>query len=498
MSSTTPAAPAEGASGLGGSASKLTLVDAVAQSVGFMGPVFGIAFLVPLVMGIISATGNGAGTAAPLSILLAGIGVLAVAWIVAEYAKRIQAAGALYDYVTDGLGSKIGAAAGFLYYLGILSLGGALLVLASGTIHDTLAAEYEFTAISDLVWAIILLALVGAVLYWGVALSTRTQLVLAMLSIVTVLIFSVYVIIKVAGDNNLAKAFSPGEAPGGLSGILFGVVYGVLLFTGFETAANLGEETEHPARDIPRAVLFSVLAVGAFFVIGAYAQVAGFGFSLDTFAQNAGAPLFGLAAPSDAGGYGSVTVGRLLEVVVILDMLAVLIGISTAGSRGIFAMARDGRFPKAMTNISGRGTPLVASLAVLALYVVFVVVTHATTWFALEGFPQYFSIFNMGSSFGALALATIYFLLCLGAIRGLADHPSQAKVWTAVIVGSVAMAAAIFGAVYKVPTPTIYVAYAAAVVFAIGLVMAYAVKGTQPAVTTFDELPPSEQGPVKL
>ena len=53
---------------LGGDGRKLTLVDVVAQSVGFMGPVFSIAFLVPLVMGIISATGNGAGIAAPLSI----------------------------------------------------------------------------------------------------------------------------------------------------------------------------------------------------------------------------------------------------------------------------------------------------------------------------------------------------------------------------------------------------------------------------------------------
>ena len=30
----------------------------------------------------------------------------------------------------------------------------------------------------------------------------------------------------------------------------------------FETAANLGEETEHPARDIPRAVLLSLLIQG--------------------------------------------------------------------------------------------------------------------------------------------------------------------------------------------------------------------------------------------
>ena len=154
---------------LGGSGRKLTLVDVVAQSVGFMGPVFSIAFLVPLVMGIISATGKGAGIAAPLSIAIAGIGVLAVAWIVGEYAKRIQAAGALYDYVTDGLGAKLGAAAGFLYYLGVMALGGvawlaklavAGLLLAA---FETSIAKMRVFRVGEFLGGALLLSLLGAI-----------------------------------------------------------------------------------------------------------------------------------------------------------------------------------------------------------------------------------------------------------------------------------------------------------------------------------------------
>src|SRR5690348_7950449 len=85
-----------------GSARKLTLLDTVAQSIGFMGPVFSIAFLVPLLVGL-NASGNGAGTAVPLAVLVSAVGVFALGWIVAQYAKRIHAAGSLYDYVTDGL-----------------------------------------------------------------------------------------------------------------------------------------------------------------------------------------------------------------------------------------------------------------------------------------------------------------------------------------------------------------------------------------------------------
>ena len=113
---------------LGTTHTRLKLVDAVAQSVGFMGPVFSIAFLVPLVMGITSATGNGAGVAAPLAVLIAAIGVLAFGWIIAEYARRIHAAGSLYDYVTDGLGNRLGGASGFLYYSRIIALGAAILI----------------------------------------------------------------------------------------------------------------------------------------------------------------------------------------------------------------------------------------------------------------------------------------------------------------------------------------------------------------------------------
>jgi amino acid transporter len=95
-----------------GGTKRLTLKDAVAQSVGLMGPVFSIAFLVPLLVGL-NASGRGAGNAAALSVVISAIGVLGLGWIVAEYTRKIQAAGSLYDYVTDGLGARVGAAAGW-------------------------------------------------------------------------------------------------------------------------------------------------------------------------------------------------------------------------------------------------------------------------------------------------------------------------------------------------------------------------------------------------
>src|SRR6266705_1246216 len=53
----------------------LSLPDVIAQSVGFMGPVFASAFVIPLVVGVISASGKGGGVASPLSVLIAAVGV---------------------------------------------------------------------------------------------------------------------------------------------------------------------------------------------------------------------------------------------------------------------------------------------------------------------------------------------------------------------------------------------------------------------------------------
>jgi hypothetical protein len=73
----------------------LSLPDVIAQSVGFIGPVFSSAFVIPLVIGVISASGKGGGVASPISVLIAAVGVFALGWIVSSYVKEIHAAGSL-------------------------------------------------------------------------------------------------------------------------------------------------------------------------------------------------------------------------------------------------------------------------------------------------------------------------------------------------------------------------------------------------------------------
>jgi amino acid transporter len=313
-----------------------------------------------------------------------------------------------------------------------------------------------------------------------------------------VLIFSVYVIIKSGGLHHIASGFSPSGSPLHWKGVFFGVLYGVLLFTGFETSANLAEETEHPARNIPRAVLISVIVIGVFYVIGSYAQVAGYHFNLDLLGKNAGAPLFTLAGPKAAGGYASVGIRRLVELVVIFDMIAVLIGCAVSASRGVFALARDRRAPNRLTAISRHGTPVGASVFVLFVYAVIIVLVATTTAFALPKNPEYFSMFSWLSTFGGFAIAVIYLLISIGALRGLRSGEKQVQLYAAALVGGVVTAGAIYGAIYKVTSPTVWAPYTALIVLVIGLVAAFMVPDAPKGTADFSGLSEADQGPLKI
>lgn len=467
--STPPATEAAGPRG------SLSLLDVIAQSVGFLGPVFSVSLLLPMLVGITTATGKGAGAAAPLAVLLATAGMLGVGWIVSAYARRVHAAGSLYNYVTEGLGARVGAAGGYVYYLGVLILGAGIAVLIGGTLHDDLQAEFGFRAIPTLAWQLVFLAVLVAIIHFGVQISVKAQLVLALISLAVLTVFFVYIIAKVGHGNSLA-GFKPSSAgKQGWGGIAFSVIYGVLLFTGFEAAANLAEETAAPKRSIPRAVLISLLASAAFFLLGSYAQIAGFHFNVAAVAQNAGAPIAALAAP---GAYGSTWMVRVVDLVILFDMLAVYIGIGVSTTRGLHTMARDGWLPKPLTRLHARrGTPVGGTVLVAVGLLVCVLASEVfPKAVAVPGLPDYFAWYSWMSGFGIFCLASIYLAMCVGAPRGLRGHGRPAPVWLAAVVGVVITGGALFGSIYKVPAPTVWSAYAALAWIVISLVVGHLVK----------------------
>jgi amino acid transporter len=432
----------------------LRLPDAVAQSIGFMGPVFSVAFLIPLIVGA-GNSGKGAGVATPIAVIVAALGTAGIASMISRYARRIRACGALYDYVSAAAGPGAGVTAGWVYY-GAAIAGFAIdtIIIVSGTLSDFLATSVH-VHIAWWVLALIMTALVYVIVCRGVRISTRVQLVLVAVSALLVLCFSLWIIAKGGVGGNSLKPFDPTAIS--FEGILFGVVYGIALFIGFETAANLAEETENPHRAIPRALMLAIGLGTIYFVICAYAQSIGFGLNGTAWAQS-GTPLFVLGASPR---FGSHTLADILTVLVVLDGFAVAVGAWVATTRGVLGLARDRRIPASLARTHPRyGTPIAAATLVAVLTVVLVLVVHLTGGLLSRAtadpkvlLPEYYPVFAWLATFGPLLFVCVYLMISVAGVFNLWNTEKRPGLLVAGLAGSAVSIGAIFGLVYKAPSP---------------------------------------------
>ena len=310
----------------------LTTIHAVAQSLA-IGPMFSVA----LILGGISRPDIGAGWNATLAVLIATLGVLAIGYVVALYARRFAGAGAVYEYLTHGAHPWVGVLVAGFFFVGVLFLGGGGIYLGLGILLDGFwTAHISDSGPAWWIWGALALGLVLLLNYIGIRIAVRAMLAFALISFIPMLILALVIIVKGGADGITFSMFDPSETSllgitGG--GVLGGVLLGILLFVGFEAAASLGEEAHDPHHSIPRAVLWTVGAAGAFFVLMAFAFSIGYGKE----AVSEGAWAFSPGPVSEmATEYVGAWFATLLELVVILDATALALAICVLIGRGVF------------------------------------------------------------------------------------------------------------------------------------------------------------------
>jgi amino acid transporter len=188
------------------------------------------------------------------------------------------------------------------------------------------------------------LAILGGLIVWwliyrGVALSTRAGLILGVIEIAIFVFISLLLILN--ADQNTLAVFVPGEE--GVLPAFQGMIFCLLAFIGFEAAAPLGEETREPRRTIPRAVIWSAILVGLFYVFNYYAATVFFGPDRmgEFYTFNDGDP-WGFMATEVLG-----TLGGLLIIFAILNSAVANANSSaTAATRSLFAMGRATLLPR--------------------------------------------------------------------------------------------------------------------------------------------------------
>ena len=200
------------------------------------------------------------------------------------------------------------------------------------------------------------------------------------------------------------------------------------------------------------------MIVSVFYVIAAYAEVAGFGFDLAVITSPEVAERRCSRSGRRGARFGLGVLAEGLLLVVFLDMLAVYVGAAVASTRGVSRWRATGGCPGGRHRCpSATGRRRARSSLLMAIQALLIVASEA--WddlFALEGLPHYFSLFVWCSTFGAFALIVVYFLLSIGRSPGRRRIPrDRGGLIVASLVGIAITAAAIFGSFYKVPSPTI-------------------------------------------
>jgi amino acid transporter len=325
-----------GTAGEGLQRNAIGLTEVLFQSITHMAPAVAVA------LSIGAATGF-AGRLTPLAVVLAMVACLFTAYSIGQLAKHLPSAGGMYTYVARGLGPFFGWLMAWAFALAE-PLVAPILLAAFGFFGATFLTAYLHIG-EGVTYLWVYLAVLCGLLLWyliysGVQLSTRTGVVLGAIEI-SIFVFVSIVLIVNAGSKNTLSVFIPGDE--GIQPAFQGMIFCLLAFIGFEAAAPLGEEAREPRRTIPKAVIWSTIGVGAFYVLCYYAATVYFGQDRmgEFYAFNDGDP-WGFMATQVLGTLG----GILVVFAIINSSLANANSGATAATRSIFSMARGGLLPK--------------------------------------------------------------------------------------------------------------------------------------------------------
>lgn len=131
-------------------------------------------------------------------------------------------------------------------------------------------------------------------------------------------------------------------------------------FVGFESAGSIAEEVHNPKRDLPKAVLFSLVFIALVVGYSSLAIILAIP-DLDAVAEGAVSdPVY--ETLTDALGAG---IAKPVQVMFVIGFLASFLALQTSASRVIWAYARDGALPAAGTLVQLRGKARIPVVAIL-------------------------------------------------------------------------------------------------------------------------------------
>ncbi|MEU7176726.1 amino acid permease [Streptomyces celluloflavus] len=307
-----------------------------------------------------------AGPAVILSFVLAGITALFSALSYAELAGTIPVSGSSYSYAYATLGELIAWICGWCL---ILEYGVSVAAVAVGWgqyLNELLAGTVGFTIPEALsappgnggvfnLPALLVVMLAMVFLLGGAKESARANTIMVTVKIVALLLFC-GVALQGVRSGNYADFM-----PMGMAGVSAAGATLFFSYIGFDAASTAGEEAKNPQRDLPRAIMLSLVLVTLLYCL--VAAVAVGALPWHRFAGS-GAALAGILKTVTGQNVWAVLLAFGAVVAIASVVLTVLYG----QTRILFAMSRDGLVPKVFSRVHPRTGAPRANTVIVSLF----------------------------------------------------------------------------------------------------------------------------------
>lgn len=311
-------------------------------------------FISPIVAlyGVFALVVTSAGPAGWWAFLIVLVGQLLVAGVFAQLASKWPFEGSVYQWSRRLAGEHYGWFAGWAYMwsLMVAVAGGAYYV---ATFLPIILGTQPFGSTTKVLVAIAVTMVVTALNAAG----PKAVKTFAVLSLTAEVVGSIVLgSILLIGHRNqpLSVVFDTAGTGGGdwlWTGLFAAVGFVGWAFVGFESAGAIAEEVVDAERNVPKAMVASLLAIGAVVLFSGLALILAIP---DMQAVVSGAMLDPTAETAQAALGNSVT--KPLFILIVIGFLASMMAAQTSASRIIWSFARDDVLPASgrLSQLTGR------------------------------------------------------------------------------------------------------------------------------------------------
>ncbi len=193
---------------------------------------------------------NKAGPAVLLSFTICGFVAVLIALCMAELSTGMPYAGGGYLFVVRSFGPLVGSVMGWSLWLSLIFASAFYMIGFGHYLSDALG-------VSPVLIALGMTTLLGLLNFIGARETGGTQTFIVVILLFVLLTFVIVAVFKV--DPQKLKPFIPPEI--GFSGVLITLPVLFVTFLGFAEIAAISEEIRNPARNLPLALVGSVIMV---------------------------------------------------------------------------------------------------------------------------------------------------------------------------------------------------------------------------------------------